>query len=102
MKINNIYVIIRGKCDQGLQSVLKVKEDYNNKFKKIGSLWLMKVANKIMAGIYVKLNKSYTLYHTILGSINTKQGEAESNSAFKLHFYHVYNTMDIYFGENIL
>ena len=50
------------------------KRKIYNQAKKKDSLWLTKEKNKITAGIYVKLNKSFSLYHCIRGFINTTQG----------------------------
>ena len=55
-----------------------------------------------MAGIGVKINKSVSLYHTIQGFINMKQGESERNNSFKIISDNVYETMDISGGENII
>ena len=57
--------------------------------------------NNITTGIGIKLNKSASLYHVIRGLVNTKQGEAEPNNAFKLHFESVYDTMELACGDNI-
>ena len=58
----------------------------------------MKEAKKITAGLDVNLNKSSTLYHTIRGFINTKQGEDEPNNFFKLHFDNFYDTIELVGG----
>ena len=55
-----------------------------------------------MAGFDLKLNKSDTLYHTIRGFVNTKQGEDESNNNSKLRFDKFCKTMDLDSGVNIL
>ena len=93
--MNNIYDIIWGQCTQGLHSVLKGNEDYNTKPKKSDLLWLMKEANKITAGIEVKLNNSATLHHTIRGFVKTKKGASESNDNFRINFDNIYKNMDI-------
>ena len=45
-----------------------------------------------------KINKSATLYHTIQGFIDMKQGKTEHNNDFKLRFDNLYKTMEIYGG----
>ena len=57
---------------------------------------------KITAGIYVKLNKSDSIYHCIRGFINTKQGETDPNDTFKLLFDSIYETVELSGRDNIL
>ena len=66
---------------------MKGNKEYNKDSKTFDSLWLMKESKKRTDGLDVKLNKSGTLYHTIRGFINMKQGKAEPNDAFKAMFW---------------
>ena len=88
--INITYVIIWGKCTQGLQSLLKLNEDYPTKSKNFDSLWLMWDKNKITAGLDVKLNKSSSLYNAIQVFMNMKQDKTDPNNTFKLRFEKIY------------
>ena len=100
--MNRIYGIIWGKCNSGLQSLLKVYEYYHTKSNFFNSLWLMRETNNITAGIDININKSSRLYHTIQYFINIKQGKTDTNDAFKLHFENIYETMEPAGGYNIL
>ena len=62
----------------------------------------MKGANKITTGLDVNLNKLVTLYHTIWGFINMKQGEAEHNDNSKLRSDKFYNTTELAGEESTL
>ena len=97
--MNNIYGIIWGQCNSGLQSSLKVNEDFPSKSKMSDLLWLMKETKNITAGIDVKLNKSASLYLYIIRFIKLQQGENEPNYTFKLHFDNVYDIMELDGGD---
>ena len=62
----------------------------------------MHETKKITARIDVGLNKSDSLYHYIRFFINLQQGKNEPNDNFKLCFDHVYETIELAGGENIL
>ena len=86
----------------GLQSVVKVNEEYPTKSKIFDSVWLMRVTKKISAGLYDKLNKPASLYHAIQGFMNMIQGETEPINTFKLNFDNIYEIMDLSDGHNTL
>ena len=55
-----------------------------NQVKKFDSLWLMKKKNNTPAVLYIKINKSDSVYHCMTGFINMQQGETDPINTFKL------------------
>ena len=78
------------------------KKYHPTKSKTLDSLWIMQETKNITTGLEVKLNRSASLYYAIRGSINTKQGKAEPNDAFKISFDNVYDTTELSGWDNIL
>ena len=80
--MNKIYGIVFGQYTPGLQSVIKVVPDYENKSKDCDCLCIMEELKKITSGVYIKENPSLYLIEQLISFVNIYQGPSEINDEY--------------------
>ena len=73
-----------GQCSPGLQRTVESFESYNDN--KDNARWVLEAIKAATTGVNRKHNKHYTLYKALLGFINIRQQQNETNSEYYNRF----------------
>jgi hypothetical protein len=74
---------IWGQCSNALKEIIKGDSDYMEKFKNYDCIWLLKKIKMITSGIDEKANKHKSLIDSITTLMTMKQGQYETNDAYR-------------------
>ena len=80
------YIVVWGQCNNALQSVTKVIEEYKEKSEENDILWMLKALKKTTLVVDTKANKRVTLHKDLMTLFETRQGQKESNDGYLDHF----------------
>ena len=97
-----LYALIWGQLTHGLQEELKGNNSFVTSDTSFDCIWLLQNIKLITAGVDAKANKHYTFIEALTSFCNVRQGETESNDAFRKRIDAAALTLRLAGGEQVL
>ena len=100
--VTKLYALIWGQCTDGLQSVLKMDAEYEEKTKSFDGVWLLRTIKKILAGVTNYRNGAILLREKLYRLLSTRQFPDESLNEYLTRFKNNYESLKQVAGENVV
>ena len=84
--MKKMYSLVFGNCTDGVRTLIKSEELYEEKSKLFDCVWILKTCNSIVSGIDTKTSPRVSLHTALLSFLFLKQYGNESNDAYLTRF----------------
>ena len=100
--VNKLFALIWGQCTDGLQSILKMDVEYEEKSKEFDGIWLLRAVKKILAGVSNFKNAAVLVREKMMKLLTTKQYPDETIYQYMTRFKTNHSALEQVAGANIL
>ena len=99
--LKKIYSLVFGNCTDGVRTLIKSEDLYEEKSKLFDCVWILKTCKSIVCGVDTKASPRLSLHTALLSFLLLKQYGNESNDAYLTRFKSSCETLILAGGAHI-